>query len=703
MSDGAPAKNPLSTLGHAIERWLQSERDQVPLWIPVLLGLGIAAWFRLPNPSLWFAWCCGALAIAASGLAMAEGSRLRAVLLGAGLLACLGCILVWAKAELVGERPLARAVFVEMEARIGRVEPLPSQGMTRLLIEPVGQSSLPGRLRVNVADRDMRPEFRPGTVIAFRVRLMPPAPPAVPGAYDFAERAYFLGIGGTGRALAPIRLVEPSASRGLDLRQRLSRHIQGRLPGGEGAIAAALATGDRGAIMEEDAEAMRRSGLAHLLSISGLHVTALVGLVIFATFRLLALNSRWALHWPLMLIAAGAGAAAGIGYTLLTGYEVPTVRSCVAALLALGALALGRDALTLRLVAAAAVFVLLLWPEALTGPSFQMSFAAIVAIVALGESAWFRHFTAAREEGMVRRLGRGLAALFLTGIAVEAALAPIALFHFHKAGLLGSLANLIAIPLTTFVVMPFEAAALLLDAGGVGAPFWWIAGRALALLLALAHTVAASPFAVASLPAFPAWAFSMAVVGGLWCLLWRSRLRLAGLVPLGAGAAVMALTPQPDLLVTGDGRHVAFRLADGHMALLRNRAGDYVRDMLSESAGYEGDLAAVAALREARCSPDLCAVRMRRGGMAWTVLATRSSDRLSWRRFVGDCARADIVVSDRRLPRGCTPRWLKLDRAFLARSGGVAVYLDDRRLRAVRRSGDRHPWIPAPPNAGNQL
>jgi competence protein ComEC len=283
-------------------------------------------------------------------------------------------------------------------------------------------------------------------------------------------------------------VAEP-AHAGPGLRARLSAHVRTRVGGPQAGIAVALATGDQGAITEADAEAMRRSGLAHLLSISGLHVTALVGAIIFLVLRLAALSPRAALHWPLLMIAAGAGALGGIGYTLLTGAEVPTVRSCIAALLVLGAMAMGREAITLRLVATGALIVLLFWPEALVGPSFQMSFTAVMALVALGELPAFRSFAMARDEPWWRRGGRAMAALLLTGMAVEVALMPIALFHFHQAGMLGAVANLIAIPLTTFVVMPFEALALAMDAAGAGAPAWWVVERALGLLLWVAHHV----------------------------------------------------------------------------------------------------------------------------------------------------------------------------------------------------------------------
>jgi competence protein ComEC len=173
----------------------------------------------------------------------------------------------------------------------------------------------------------------------------------------------------------------------------------------------------------------------------------------------------------------------GIAYTLLTGAQVPTVRACIAAILVLIGIALGREALSLRLVAVGALIVLLFKPEALAGASFQLSFAAVTTLVALYQLPWFKRHFERREEGVAARLLRALGAMLLTGLAVEIALMPMALYHFHKAGLYGVLANLVAIPLTTFVVMPLEACALLLDAVGLGAPLWVLTGWAIGFLL----------------------------------------------------------------------------------------------------------------------------------------------------------------------------------------------------------------------------
>ena len=678
-----------------VEQWLEQERDGIPLWVPVGLGLGIAAWFSLPSPMGWLAWISGCLGLAALALMLPVGMRLGQIVLAAGLLGAVGCGLVWAKAGLVAQPVLERPLFTEFEAEVIRVEPLPARQMVRAMLRPIGRPDLPPRLRVNIADKDAPGGLAKGSRLSLRARLMPPAGPAVPGAYDFSQRAWFSGIGATGRAVPPVSLMAPAPSGGgPSLRQRLSAHIQGRLDGGAGGIATALATGDQGAIGEEDVEAMRRSGLAHLLSISGLHVTALVGAVILVVFRLLALSPKLALRWPLLLIAAGAGAAAGVGYTLLTGAEVPTIRSCVAALLVLGGLALGREAMTLRLVATGAIFVMIFWPEALVGPSFQLSFAAVTAIVALHEQPRFRKLVGRREDdSRAMALCRNLLTLFLTGIAVEAALSPIALYHFHQTGLLGAFANIIAIPLTTFIVMPLEALALFLDMAGLGAPAWWLVGKALGLLLWVAHFVSSQPGSIALLPVFPDWAFALVIAGGLWISLWRSRVRYCGILPLLLGVAVMVATPAPDLLVTGDGRHMVVRTDDGGLALLRGRAGDYVRDMLAENAGYGGELAEIAKLPNARCSPDICAVTLYAGGRNWRILATRSGYLVPWRQLSAQCSDTDIVISDRRLPRSCIPRWLKLDRPFLRQHGGVSINLARQKVQTAIDPDDRHPWI----------
>lgn len=673
--------------------------DRAP-WLAVAFAAGIAAWFGLPGKWQWLSLICACAAAAILALAWRSGEEaypyLRRSVLVLPLLLAAGCACVWVKSALVGQPAIPRPVVAWLDARVLEREEQPAQNRARLVLATrIEGMDRPVRVRVNLEPGKDAPGARPGSRVLLRARLMPPARPMLPGGYDFARAAWFSGLAATGSVIAPVRVMERGGGSGwLDATQAsLSRHVRERLPSAAGTIAATLASGDRGAIPETDAEAMRDSGLAHLLSISGLHVSALIAIVYALTLRLLALWPWLALRIRLPLAAAGAGALAGIGYTLLTGAEVPTVRSCLGALLVLAAVAMGREALSQRVLAVAAFVVLLFWPESLVGPSFQMSFASVMAIIALDQSAPVRHFLSARDETWARHSGRRLALLLLTGLVIELSLMPIGLYHFHRAGAYGAMANVIAIPLTTIVVMPLIALALVLDLFGAGMPAWWLVEKALSLLLRLAHFVADLPGAITMMPPMGTGAFLLFIAGGLWLALWHGRRRLAGLVPAALGAANLMLLQAPDVLVSGDGRHIGIRLADSEeLLVLRDSRSDYVRENLLELAGMDGESRRLDTWPGARCNRDFCSVTLREHGRDWHVLIGRGRDLVPERALAAACDRADIVVADRRLPATCRPRWIKADRAMLAQSGGLAIDLGARRIRSVGAERGQHGW-----------
>lgn len=682
----------ISAVREGLEAFLEAERAQLPPWFVVGLGAGICAWFALDTRAEWLAVLFLGSGAAIAGFS-ARGGRAERAVGWFALAVTLGCALIWIRSWWVAAPRLDRPLISTFEGRVEKVESLVARGDVRLTLAPV-DPALPPRVRVSAPQEDAPEALATSAVIRVRARLAPPPPMALPGNYDFARDAWFRQIGAVGRALGPVAVVQPASSHGLDeVRDRLGRHIRGRLPGPSGGIATALATGDQNAVNKDDADAMRRSGLTHLLSVSGLHIAAVIGAAMLLTLKLLAVSERMALRFNLVLVAAAVGAVAGVAYTALTGAQVPTVRSCIVALLVLAGIALGRDALSMRLLSVAALAILLIQPESIAGASFQLSFAAVTAIIALHSTAWSRRTFLRREEGIVARLVRAAAAMIATGLAVEIALIPLALYHFHKSGLYGIGANLIAIPLTTFVIMPLEAASLLFDAAGLGAPLWYLTGIAIDVLLWLARTVGNASGAVVSLASMPGWAFGLMLAGGLWFCLWTSRVRLAGLLPFAIGAAAAVASPVPDLLVTGDGKHMAVVASDGPPRILRNGSGDFVRKLLAESSGFDGDPSDLDSASFADCTRDACVADMTRDGRSWRVLATRSADWFDWPDLVRACSEADIVVSDRRLPRGCAPRWLKLDRSALRRTGGVAIYLQGTpHLATVADSVGEHPW-----------
>jgi competence protein ComEC len=195
------------------------------------------------------------------------------------------------------------------------------------------------------------------------------------------------------------------------------------------------------------------------------------------------------------------------------------------------------------------------------------------------------------------------------------------------------------------------------------------------------------------LPTMPRWAFALMVGGGLWLTLWTGRVRRWGLAPFALGALGAAMAPVPDLLITGDGQHLALVREDGVPVLLRSRSGDFVQDLMSEAAAYDGEPLPLEEQHFARCSRDACIADIEKGGVAWRLLAVRSRDRIDWSLLTRACADADIVVADRRLPRGCNPRWLRLDREALEHSGGLAIYLGAKpRVTTVAGRIGSHPW-----------
>jgi competence protein ComEC len=267
----------------------------------------------------------------------------------------------------------------------------------------------------------------------------------------------------------------------------------------------------------------------------------------------------------------------------------------------------------------------------------------------------------------------------------------------------GAVANVVAIPLVTFAAMPLIALALVFDLVGLGWPFWWLVEQALALLLWIAHLTAAQAGAVRLMPQISALTVALFAAGGLWLALWHGRVRLAGLVPVAAASVMAALTPVPDLLVAGDGQQVGItmRAADGTMQLvsLRDSRSSYTRDNLMELAGVGAEPVPIADWPGAQCSSAFCTLTMARGEREWVLLLGRGRDKIEERALAAACAKADIVVAERFLPRSCRPRWLKADRRFLERSGGIAIDLASERITTVAAGQGEHGWWRVPEEA----
>ncbi|MFA7439697.1 MAG: ComEC/Rec2 family competence protein [Sphingomonadaceae bacterium] len=683
-------------------QWLSglilAEQGRWVLFTPVAFGGGIALWFLLPWVEQRQAALVGAMALAVFGLAY--DGLLRRILLCGGLLLAAGLLTAeWRSIRVAAPTLNHWLTRAPVTGTVEQVERRAGGDRTRILLRR-DASDIDPSVRVRISMAGEPPEFlRPGVRITIPATLMPVGGPLLPGGYDPRRRAWFEGLAATGRATGPPQLLAP-AEPGIGgawlagWRGDIATFLETHVGGDAGAVAVALTVGEQGQVDPDLIEAMRVSGLAHLLTVSGFHIAVVVGGVMLVGRRLLALWPWLALRVSVRNVAAILGGVAGTFYVLLSGADVPAVRAGIMAWVVVAALLMGRDPLSLRLLAFAACVILAFRPESLMNPGFQLSFAAVAALIRLGESRvgkWM--FRRPVQESWWHWCGRHLAALLLTGLAAELVLSPIALSHFGRAGVYGVFANLLAIPWTGFVIMPLLALTLALGAiglGGLSAPLmaWTIDG-----LNGIATEVAAWPGASLAVPTVPLHAYALGVTGALILGLFVGRLRWLGAPLLLTGIGLALWWPRPDMLIGADGRQVAV-VSDGGLYTLRGHRGGFAVRSWAEAAaappaGRIGDLST------ARCNDYGCVA---------TVGARRPLHLLALtegRPTPDSCLGADIVVSVAGLA-DCTPRWLKLDRATLVRLGAVAIHADSRRFDSVAAHAGDHPWSPVMP-PGQQM
>ena len=700
-SHGAGAASGLlQRLEGRLQATFLAERERWNLWVPVLLGAGIGCYFALPFEAA--SWV-GAVALGICVVVAIAGRRSSGLLL-AGLTG----------AVLAGGFTAAqfRSHMVAAPVLDGRYGPAPVTGLVvkleslpggprvtleAVVLDGIAGDSTPRRVRVKLRRGDTAAI---GTRIDVFAKLSAPFAPVAPGAYDFQRSAWFKGLGATGFAFGFSRPAEPAAGgapslrlRLAGLRHRLSGRVRDALPGQTGAVAAALITGDRSALSAKTLDAMRDSGLAHLLAISGLHLGLVAATLFFSLRALLVLPERLALRYPIKKWAAVAAIAGSFGYLLLAGAPVPTQRAFLMTGLMLLAVLLDREAISLRLVAWAAVVVLLLAPESILGASFQMSFAAVVALVAFYEAMrarmqWVRAALPGGPGGRLLVYAVGVAA---TTLVASLATGLIALHHFSRIAAYGLPANMVAVPITALWIMPWAVIAVLLMPLGLEGPALAAMGWGIDAVLWIASGVSAWPGAVRPVPVMPFAGLVLVALGGLWLCLWRRRWRYIGLLAIAAGVAGIPLDRGPDLIVSGDARLMAARLPDGRLSLSDSRRARFTAGIWLERNGQiAADYWPVDGTHaDTPLACDALACAWRHAGLE--VALVRDGNAID-----EECRRADVLVSAVPVRGRCPRPRLVIDRFDVWRNGATALWLEGGRVRVrtvAEKQGDR-PWSP---------
>jgi competence protein ComEC len=683
-----------------------AQHGRLAPWLSVALGAGVLWYFALERePDAQAAWLVPPLVL------LAFRAARRWILAGwaLGLLAAF-CLGLGAATWHAGRQPEALVLPLGAIVAVGRVamvEPLPEGVRVTLAaarLDGAAPLERPVRLRLK-RDDPARPET--GDIMTVRALLREPGAPIVPGGYDFQRGAFFSGLGGSGFALGPAT-VEPGQGQPLALlRSRLERAVTEAVPGAAGAVAAALVTGTQSGIPEPAMVAMRDSGLAHLLSVSGLHMAIVMGLV-FGALRLgLAVVPWLALRVPGKAATAVGALVAGGFYMLLTGSQVPMQRCLGMAALMTLALLSGRRALSLRVIAVAAAGVLLVAPAEILGPSFQMSFGAVLALIAghdalrpwlarlRGDRAWWRR-------GMLLLTG-----LVLTSILAGAATAPFGLHHFGRLQIYGVVANAVAVPLTSLLIMPAAVLAVLALPFGLQDLPLRAMGWGVEAVLAVARLVAGWPGAAPALVPLPGWGLGLAAFGFCWLCLWRGGLRLLGVPAILVGMAASIVSPPPDLLVSADARLVALRTSEGvylhRMPGARNFTAEaMLRAMGATRALPLPDQGAVAG-GAIDCTPTACRFRPHTEAAEAVLLRApppRRGQRMPPLDPGAACTSAALVVALEAIAPRCRGG-TSIDRFAMWRNGAQAAWLGQDVVVLTDRAwrGDRR-WVPPMPMPG---
>ncbi|MEX0301745.1 MAG: ComEC/Rec2 family competence protein, partial [Leisingera sp.] len=379
------------------------------------------------------------------------------------------------------------------------------------------------------------------------------------------------------------------------LRRVLAQSLQQRIPGETGGFAAAITAGDRSGVGEQTLAALRKSNLAHLLAISGLHMGLLTGFV-FAVVRVLfCLVPPIALRWPVKKLAAVAALAAGGGYLLLSGGNVATERAFVMVAVMLGAVLLNRRAITLRAVAVAAVIVLLRRPESLLSPGFQMSFAATTALVGV--------FAALRDADVPLGPGwlRPVTALVISSAVAGAATAPFAAAHFNTIPHYGLVANLLAVPVMGTIVIPATVLAFCLLPFGLEGIGLKVMQWGLDWILAVARAVSGVDGAVSQVPAPGSPVLPLLPTGMLLTVAWKGPVRLAGFLPASIALLLWSGVERPAILIADSGGLIGVMEPEGR-ALSRAKGQGFTAGIWLENDGDAASQPAAAVRWKARAA-----------------------------------------------------------------------------------------------------
>jgi competence protein ComEC len=700
--------DPRALFRDALEREISERRPF--LWLPAAAGAGVILYLSADRePVLWLPGLALIVFAALAWLARAKRSAFALFVALAALSA--GFVSAGWKSARVAAPVLERIRVTTVTGFIEQMD-YRQQGarfvMRLTSAEGLSQEQMPRRIRLT--DR-YRPPAEAGSFVKLKARLLPPARAALPGGYDFARDAYFAELGAVGNVLGKIEVVTPPAQAGAGLRfyaaidhmrNALAQRVYTLLGGERGAIAAAMVTGKRDYLDEATKDVIREAGIFHIITISGVQMTLVAAIFFVGLRRLLACSRTLALNYPIKKWAAAAAMLGAIFYDIATGSRVGTERALIMTCVMLSAVIFDRPSLTMRNLAIAALIVIAIEPEAILGASFQLSFAAVAALVAVYE-ARIAAYAADRERIFVHaqaswrqrlrdfyaeHLRHGPGALIFATFCATAATASFMAYDFHELSPYVLIGNPLTLAIIEFFAIPGALIGAVLYPLGLDGFIWQYVGLGIGLILWAARLIGSAPGATVHLKTFAPYALIFLSLAVLSAVIWRTALLRATAIPLAIiGLWGAARGPDYDIAIAATGESAAVRTADGQLTVLGTRPSAFLSEQWLRADADPRP--AKAAQGGALCDALGCAAQLPDGRRV-SLLRTRAA-------LIQDCARASLLIASFPVPDGCGAATI-IDLRRLDGTGAITLKIvgDQFEIWTARAIGENRPWSRAP-------
>ncbi len=685
---------PVDALFNFLFSQLCMQNGQGLLWVPVLLSVGIGGYFVLAfEPPLALSVVLFCFLLSCYVLFRHKAIAFIAVIV-------VGFFAANLRTTIVNSPMIERKTGpVDIIGTVESIEKLEQGGGSRVVlrdlnIEKFAAEETPKKIRLRLrADGGIHT----GQRIKALGNLTPQSSPLYPGGFDFRRYMFFKQIGAVGFIYNEPEIIDDDAQFSFvqTMREAIAQKIVSTLPVDQSSIALALLIGQKTSISQNDRDAIKAAGLAHMLAISGLHIGIFSGTIFFVIRLFLSMNERIALRYSTKKIAAVFAFCGAVFYMLIAGATIPTQRAVIMSGVVFLAIILDRSPISLRLVAFAAMALLVISPESLMSASFQMSFSAVTCLVffySITRRYWIESY---RQGHAMRKAALYFIGVCSTTVIASIATAPFAIYHFGQVSFFGSVANLIAVPLLAFIVMPFALLSLILMPLGLHAVALHIMGSGINLILQISYWAAELPFAILQAPSWNLLSFVLFVCGGLWIILWNGWGRTVSLL-FFALSFISVDDKRPFMLVSASHKLVSVYHGD-KLYVTNGRSEKFVRKNWEEYYGLEQGSAKFLAMKGAHKKPDGTFENCDEAGCRFVKDGYKFSYLKDPYHQKEECHWADLLITDGPLFAKNCDRPFVIDKFSTWRGGAHAVYVssDGITIKTVSERIGARPWTRA--------